>query len=420
MVEFTGFIFGQLRYGSTLALATEAQHQQTGISTVKVISHSIVAPQPTRAADLERVVCDYCGSAHGEALGTLPAPAALLLPMHRLGATALQLGDEPIGFVRCSGCGFVYMTPRLTGDAITRFYDTVYSTPGAAVAFDSDQRAFTEYVIGECARFVGAGYILPLRICDIGVGGGQMLAAAQRRGWHIAGSEISAVAARRASEQLGFTVFNGDFRAAGYAPAAFDVVTLVFVVEHVRDPVAMLQAAADLLAPGGVLFVAVPSPASWEFALARLTGQLWRGFIIEHLSYFSPAFMRTLMAGLGLEFVKLNCWSPEVVFPNPLRDVMGMIKPSPLTPLPQGEGTLTNGHREVLSVGTPVQRTPHEASLQDSIGDAAAIPPLPSVSLPRRVVRQINNYTLDTVSALSAYTPASGNAIYVWARKPVG
>jgi SAM-dependent methyltransferase len=224
-----------------------------------------------------------------------------------------------------------------------------------------------------------------------------LLVAAQRRGWQIAGSEISAVAARRASEELGVAIFNGDFRAAGFAPASFDVVTLSFVVEHVRDPMAMLQAAVELLAPGGVLFVCVPSPASWEFAAARLTGQLWRGFIIEHLSYFSPAFMRTLIGALGLELVKLNCWSPEITLPNPLRDLMGMVKPSPVQQ-------------------SANERTPHEASLQATTGEIA-IPPLPPVSLARRIVRQVNNYALDTLSALSAYTPASGNAIYVWARK---
>jgi SAM-dependent methyltransferase len=357
-------------------------------------SHSIIHPHPlTATPDLESVVCDFCGRDDAEVLGRLPAPDAQPFPMHRLGAQALQLGGQTIQFSRCRTCGLVYMNPRLTDDAIARFYDRIYGTAGAEERFESSQSAFTEYVIQMCAGMLGSPSQTRAdvpAIFDIGCGGGQLLHTAQRRGWRVGGSEVSRVAAERAMSLLGVPIHYGDFRAAALTPASYDVVTLVFVVEHVRAPVNYLRDAAALLKPGGVLCFCVPSPASWEFAFARLTGQLWRGFIIEHLYYFTPAFIERLLAGLGLAPLRLSAWSPDARYPNPLRDVGALLKP----------------HRSGAS----------------AVSDAPAIPPLPPVSLPRRAARQVNNYLLDIISTASIGgrdgTRLNGNALYVWARKP--
>ncbi|MBZ0299527.1 MAG: class I SAM-dependent methyltransferase [Anaerolineae bacterium] len=354
-------------------------------------SHSILhATAVAHAPDFEAVVCDYCGSTAAESLGTLPPLDQLPFPMHRLGASALESGGQAIHFVRCRVCGLVYMTPRPTESAIARFYDTVYAASGAADAFESDQHERTNDLLDRTMPYLD-GVSTP-SLLDIGCGRGQFLVAAQQRGWRVYGSELSAVAARAASDHLGgVPIHHGDFRSMTLDDS-LDMVSLLEVLEHLRAPVDYLRAAAGLIRPGGVLLLEVPNVASWEYYAARALRQDYRGFIIEHLYYFTPALMSRLLADLGLEVCHMSSRHATASLPNPLADLRA------LRPANSGE-----------SAGA------------DAASPAGSISPLPPVSLPRKVLRQANNYLMDTISYLSQgprINPRpAGNTLYVWGRK---
>jgi len=337
--------------------------------------------------DLEQVVCDFCGSGQSKRLDSLPPPGHLPSPMHRLGATSLNLAGKRIDFCQCQQCGLVYMNPRLTEPAIARFYNTVYGHAGASEAFESSQEAYVEYLLDVTSPMVMSN---GPSVLDIGCGAGQFLYAAQKRRFTVAGTELSSVAAERASKLLNVSIYPGDFRDLNLPSESFDLVTLLAVVEHLRAPVSYLRDSAALLKPGGILLIKVPNIASTEYHVARLLGQLWRGFIIEHLYYFTPDFTRKLMHGLGLETVMMSSWNPNSHYPNPLRDL-----------------------RAVQAAPTPQALPPQ----------APTISPLKPIPLYRRLLRQANNYLLDTVSKVSEGSReshwGSGNSLYVWARKQV-
>lgn len=61
------------------------------------------------------------------------------------------------------------------------------------------------------------------------------------------------------------------------------------VLEHVGNPLAALQKIADLLEPGGYLYLTVPNAGS---PLARLLGRRWWSVLPMHLQYFTPASLR--------------------------------------------------------------------------------------------------------------------------------
>ncbi len=76
------------------------------------------------------------------------------------------------------------------------------------------------------------------------------------------------------------------------APARFDVVTAIEVLEHTLDPLAELRRIRSLLAPGGLLLLTTGNAAPFA---ARLTQ--WSYVIPEiHISFFEP---RTLVRALG-------------------------------------------------------------------------------------------------------------------------
>lgn len=347
-------------------------------------SHSL--PNSTAISDLlEHVVCDYCGHDDAVSLGHLPPKQNIIVPMHRMGVAALDFNTQEISFVKCRQCGLIYMNPRMTDQAIQRFYDTVYAIPGASTQFESHQQERANYILGTTETFLNVSKPMLL---DIGCGGGQLLKIAQQRGWEVTGSELSSVAAESASQALGIPIYHGDFR--DMAPVKVDVITMKSVVEHLREPMNYLQAAVDLLKPGGVIFFNVPNYNSWERYFAQSTKQLWRGFIIEHLYYFTPSLIRRFANDLDVDVLRMNSWVNNLTYPNPLAPLFNRSKAANVTT------------SSVQNIQSPIQPEP--------------------VTLPKRILRYSNQLILDTVAKASNGhendNRCNGNALFVWLQKP--
>jgi hypothetical protein len=75
------------------------------------------------------------------------------------------------------------------------------------------------------------------------------------------------------------------------------------VIEHTRDPLAVLQRVWRAVKPGGAIFVATPSLDSWS---ARLLRDRWMEFKAEHLFYFDSATLESLLVRAGFEAVRSN------------------------------------------------------------------------------------------------------------------
>ena len=103
----------------------------------------------------------------------------------------------------------------------------------------------------------GAG----VRLLDIGCGHGDALGPAYRASARAVGLDPDLRALRR-NEALGLKV-GGDGGRLPFANASFDVITLTWVLEHVRDPGPFLAELWRVLAPGGqVVFL---TPNAWNY-----------------------------------------------------------------------------------------------------------------------------------------------------------
>src|SRR5262249_8898519 len=123
------------------------RHANKGLLSM-IVSHSILKPTLLAGSpDLERVICDYCGQDQTIRLATLPAVSDLLFPLHRVGGSVLNIGQDRINFCKCQVCGLVYMNPRLIEQAITRFYDSVYSTPLTRIGDGADPSGRGAYLL---------------------------------------------------------------------------------------------------------------------------------------------------------------------------------------------------------------------------------------------------------------------------------
>jgi SAM-dependent methyltransferase len=124
----------------------------------------------------------------------------------------------------------------------------------------------------------------PGRLLDVGTAYGLFLKTARARGWTCVGVELAADCAREAERFAGVPVVAGDFLTVDL-PGTFDVVCMLDVIEHMRDPMACLRRAASLLDRDGLLVIETGDFASpW----ARFLGKHW--YFIDppqHLAYFT-------------------------------------------------------------------------------------------------------------------------------------
>jgi SAM-dependent methyltransferase len=92
-------------------------------------------------------------------------------------------------------------------------------------------------------------------------------------------------------------------RTSDFGDAAFDIVTLLDVIEHVRDPLGLLGEARRLLRPGGRIALTTPDLSSLS---ARLLKSRWPYVLPEHVIYFDRGTIRRALRQAGLTPVRVG------------------------------------------------------------------------------------------------------------------
>lgn len=144
-------------------------------------------------------------------------------------------------------------------------------------------------------------------VLDVGCGGGLFLAMLAERGHQVIGLDFSLDAAGVAWERNRVPAVCAALSKAPLPPASFAAVTMFHVLEHVYDPASYLDAARELLKPGGRLVVQVPNAACWQF---RLFGERWNGVDVpRHLINFKEKDLVGLLENTGFEVVRRKYFS---------------------------------------------------------------------------------------------------------------
>ena len=96
-------------------------------------------------------------------------------------------------------------------------------------------------------------------------------------------------------------------------PGEWAAVVFWHSLEHLREPRAALRRACSLLAPSGLLIVAVPNRASWQ---ARWLGNRWLALDLpRHLVHLPAAALVDGVRECGLEIDRISYWrAGQVVF----------------------------------------------------------------------------------------------------------
>jgi SAM-dependent methyltransferase len=221
----------------------------------------------------------------------------------------------------CTSCALIYVSPRPTQAAIAASYDDSEGIHAGWQKGASGRERLWAKRVERLRRHVTGG-----RALDVGAGFGDFLHHLELRGgWETFGTEVSAEAAAVARTRFGLLVLNGQVEDVSLS-GAFDLITLWHVLEHLPQPGRSLDLVADLLAPGGVLALALPNDSAARLRylttrdalkrpVVRALGKPYRSGVQAffrapvpqteiHLTHFSRATIVRALEARGLAVVE--------------------------------------------------------------------------------------------------------------------
>jgi len=204
----------------------------------------------------------------------------------------------------CLGCTHVYADVILGSEDLVDYYRRKYFV-GKSDIDPAEVDARAHRVLEPKLRFV-ADFVRTerRRWLDVGAGNGGVVACAREMGFEAAGLEPGQEARTFAKKVFGFEMADHGVEAelARVGKGAYDIVSFFMVLEHVTDPARQVAAAVELLAPGGLLVIEVPTADSVSaMADIAFSDQGVRQTVGVHIMNYTHGSLRHLIETNRLE-----------------------------------------------------------------------------------------------------------------------
>jgi 2-polyprenyl-3-methyl-5-hydroxy-6-metoxy-1,4-benzoquinol methylase len=142
------------------------------------------------------------------------------------------------------------------------------------------------------------------RWLDVGCGLGYLLDVVFDEGFKVTGVEFNPSAVDYIRSKFTFEVRHGDINEI-YFENKFDVISIIDVIEHLRDPFQVTKKLRELISDDGLLILGTMDSDSW---VSRLLGKRLEDFrrIREHLFFFSRKSITDVLSDNGWEVVAIE------------------------------------------------------------------------------------------------------------------
>lgn len=228
--------------------------------------------------------------------------------------------------IDCLKCGFKHLEPLPTEEELKQLYQEEFGgkiRQGFSERKKSDEAYWTLaferrlYTYDQYLSLSDPSSVSP-RILDVGCGTGNLLNFFHKQGWRIQGIEPS----QHFIDDLEYNgipnipkLFN-DITATEWANLEkFDVINMSMFLEHVLEPQKIIDMAASLLNPGGILTIESPNdfnPLQMSIVETQNLPMWWLTPL--HVNYFDFESLERLVKNAGLDPVARNAQFPMEIF----------------------------------------------------------------------------------------------------------
>lgn len=240
----------------------------------------------------------------------------------------------------CQNCKSAYLNPRPKSDSIYKAYEDYYTHTTSKRSDEYEQLTF----LAKIKRMMANGYrnwryggqlypasrlgifivyLFPWlrleidqlhrhlpkltdkggRVLDVGFGNGSFLDRAIAIGWDAVGVDFDKEVVESAKKR-NLNVYLGGIELLEEKEEYFDVITLNHVIEHLYNPMEVLQVCYKLLKPDGILWLETPNILSYGH---DIYAKNWRGIETpRHLVIFNSHSLLFALNKVGFEDISME------------------------------------------------------------------------------------------------------------------
>lgn len=234
----------------------------------------------------------------------MPASCPLCASTDNACVTSKVRFGRTASVLRCAGCGLVFLDQesfKFPPDFYEREYHQTYLTHVEPDALDP--RKYYEKMVAAskpwCERINSLLQKTDV-VLDVGCSTGHVITGIREHAGAVFGHELSKKEVAFCRDVLKLDVSDQPLHER-FAPATFDYITLMFVLEHIAQPIEFLRHLKRFLKPGGRLIVLVPNVEDALLNFYDIPAFEEFYFCIEHLAYYSPRTISRLFEKAGLD-----------------------------------------------------------------------------------------------------------------------
>jgi 2-polyprenyl-3-methyl-5-hydroxy-6-metoxy-1,4-benzoquinol methylase len=220
--------------------------------------------------------------------------------------------QQPIYYMRCNKCGLIFGNPLPNNVVLEEVYAKEnYRGPAqiyeenSTKEFEKDFQYMYRLCLDRVKKFKSGG-----RILDVGCGLGTFLSLAREEGWETYGIELSEIC-QRELQRKGLTIYEGNFSNIPLPINFYDVITLYSVIEHLRDPLGVLEKCNRILKENGFLVFSLPN-FGYSFRVIEKNWRDWGPLL--HIFIFNRESVERLMEKSGFSIIEIEYSSIDGIF----------------------------------------------------------------------------------------------------------
>ncbi len=221
--------------------------------------------------------------------------------------------EDSFEYKTCINCSHIQLYPIIESNKLEKFYNNYYNSieKSSKNKYSYFRSKINNSVIRKLYNQIEGDITFGSikgngRLLEVGCNEGKNLNTYFSNGYEVYGLETNIVAAKEA-KKLGFKIFFNEINDLPYTEN-FDVIVMPNVLEHILDPLSIIDKINIHLNVGGELWISLPNSNS-------IYRKVFKGHWINwhppfHISQFNLSNINQMLNDKGLSIISMNSVSP--------------------------------------------------------------------------------------------------------------